>query len=295
MGSRITKLSWTVTQRELLANRIECRDCDHHFHDTYTLGLVRAGVVRLILGRQQFLAQEGEVFLIHPYEVHAGGDPNHPIQCDILYPSIDLIAQLTHVAPLDNAFPCFDAPIIGRDSTTARLFCAVDAATRSRSNSEADAAIRDALGLMLTPRLAGMRRLTVNGPECPAVLRAFDTMLSRFDSINGSFELSSLLGVSPYHLIRQFHAAVGLPPSAFLRQLRVSRARAQIAAGETLADVAASVGFVDQSHLTRAFKSVFGFPPGVLSRNVRINKARSMPISRTGRATGLLTTRRVPQ
>lgn len=269
VGSRITKLSWTVTQRELLANRIECRDCDHHFHDTYTLGLVRAGVVRLVLGQQRFLANEGDVFLIHPYEVHAGGDPNHSIQCDILYPSIDLIAQLTHVTLLDTAFPCFNTPIIGRDAATARLFCAVDAATRSRSSPETDAAIRDALGVMLTPRLAGMRRLKVNGPECPAVLRAFDTMLSRFDSINGSFELCSLLGVSPYHLIRQFHRAVGLPPSAFLRQLRVARARAQIAAGGNLADVAVSVGFVDQSHLTRAFKSVFGFPPGVLARTVR--------------------------
>jgi AraC-like DNA-binding protein len=68
--------------------------------------------------------------------------------------------------------------------------------------------------------------------------------------------------LSPFHLLRVFRAAVGLPPHAYQIQLRVARAKELLRAGMPIAAVAVEVGFVDQSHLTRHFKRLVGVPPG---------------------------------
>ena len=51
-------------------------------------------------------------------------------------------------------------------------------------------------------------------------------------------------------------------PHAFLEQPRVRRAQSLLRTGLLPADVAAEVGFADQSHLTRHFKRIVGVTPG---------------------------------
>lgn len=79
-------------------------------------------------------------------------------------------------------------------------------------------------------------------------------------------ELAVVVGLSRYHLVRVFREAVGLPPHAYLTQMRLRKARKLLAAGESIGAVAQSVGFVDQSHLTRRFKGAFGITPGQFAR-----------------------------
>jgi AraC family transcriptional regulator len=57
---------------------------------------------------------------------------------------------------------------------------------------------------------------------------------------------------------------MGVAPYQYLIQMRVNSARALIAAGGgeySLAQIATSVGFADQSHLNRHFKRVLGMTP----------------------------------
>jgi AraC-like DNA-binding protein len=75
-------------------------------------------------------------------------------------------------------------------------------------------------------------------------------------------DLAHIAGLSPFHLTRVFHEATGLPPHTYLTQLRVSRAKQRLQAGDPIADVAAATGFSDQSHLTRRFKRIVGVTPG---------------------------------
>jgi len=63
-----------------------------------------------------------------------------------------------------------------------------------------------------------------------------------------------------------FRGETGLPPHAYLNQLRVRLARRLLDRGVTPAEVAAAVGFADQAHLTRHFKRVVGVPPGSYQR-----------------------------
>jgi AraC family transcriptional regulator len=81
-------------------------------------------------------------------------------------------------------------------------------------------------------------------------------------------DIAACVHISPFHLARTFKRAMGVSPYQYLLQVRVNSARALIMAGgggHSLADIATSVGFADQSHLTRHFKRVLGVTPSKLA------------------------------
>jgi AraC-like DNA-binding protein len=280
VGSRILSFRWTLLDEGLLAARIACHDCDPHFHDTYTIGLVRAGTVHLAVGADRFVATAGDVFVIHPYEVHSGGDKAEPIECDILYPSIRVMTEITSVDCGFGMFPNFGSPVIARCAQSEALFNVIGAAIESSETPQSEE-ICGALRGLFDGRIKGGRRLKIAGQPSASVYRAFDAMLDHLELLRGAADLSGHLGISRFHFIRTFHKAVGMPPAAFLRQLRVARAKSLITSGLPLADAAIDSGFVDQAHMTREFKSVFGFPPGKLARSIRHHRALARLASET--------------
>ena len=76
-------------------------------------------------------------------------------------------------------------------------------------------------------------------------------------------ELATAVGVHPAHLARTFRREYGLTVGAYARALRLEWALTQLAFSEpTLAEIAVSAGFADQSHFTRAFRAYTGVTPG---------------------------------
>ena len=88
-------------------------------------------------------------------------------------------------------------------------------------------------------------------------------------------ELAAHCGVSPFRLIRSFHRELGMPPHAWLTQLRANRARALLQNGEPPTSVAYQCGFSDQSHLTRIFRGIFGMTPGAYVQGRSATNRRS--------------------
>jgi AraC-like DNA-binding protein len=70
-------------------------------------------------------------------------------------------------------------------------------------------------------------------------------------------------GCSPKHFIALFRGVVGLTPKHYYRQQRFTAALRAIASGadSSLAELAASLGYADQSHLTREFRDFAGITP----------------------------------
>jgi AraC-like DNA-binding protein len=67
--------------------------------------------------------------------------------------------------------------------------------------------------------------------------------------------------VSSFHLIKLFRSATGVPPYAYVKQLRMRRARALLRAGTKPSAVAYQCGFSDQSHFTRDFVRLMRLTP----------------------------------
>ena len=96
-----------------------------------------------------------------------------------------------------------------------------------------------------------------------AVVKRIQDYLKTYSFENLSLEqLASMANLKPLRLLRVFRQAVGLPPHAYLVQMRVTRAKKLLVAGMPIAEVAAETGFTDQSHLTKHFKRTVGVTPG---------------------------------
>jgi AraC family transcriptional regulator len=75
-------------------------------------------------------------------------------------------------------------------------------------------------------------------------------------------ELASACGLSASHFSSAFRQYSGTPPHKWLMNKRIERAKALLMDRSlSLADIALSCGFVDQSHLTRVFVQFEGCPP----------------------------------
>jgi AraC family transcriptional regulator len=84
-------------------------------------------------------------------------------------------------------------------------------------------------------------------------------------------QLAAAARLSPYHFARQFRAATGLPPHQYVILRRVERAKQLLQAGDLcLAEVAAHVGFSDQSQFCHHFKRLVGVSPGQFRMSARI-------------------------
>jgi AraC-like DNA-binding protein len=89
-----------------------------------------------------------------------------------------------------------------------------------------------------------------------------DFMRARLGEDISLENLADIARCSSYHVIRLFKNQVGMPPHAYLIQLRLERARELIDSGQSIVDAAFLAGFSDQSHLTRRFKERYGLTPG---------------------------------
>jgi AraC-like DNA-binding protein len=79
--------------------------------------------------------------------------------------------------------------------------------------------------------------------------------------------LASVACVSRFHFARMFRLSTGYSPMAYVVRRRVERARLQLVQGyQRLSDLAAELGFCDQSHFTRIFRRMTGFTPGQYAR-----------------------------
>lgn len=79
-------------------------------------------------------------------------------------------------------------------------------------------------------------------------------------------ELAAEAGVDKFRLCRAFRDEVGLPPHAWLNELRVMRAKELLAGGTPTREVAPLVGFYDQSRLNQHFRRIVGTTPAKWAR-----------------------------
>lgn len=75
-------------------------------------------------------------------------------------------------------------------------------------------------------------------------------------------ELAEQIYISKYYLIRQFKETIGLTPHSFQLQNRIRKSQHMLSEGWKIADVAAELGFYDQSHYIKCFKNIVGLTPG---------------------------------
>ncbi len=99
------------------------------------------------------------------------------------------------------------------------------------------------------------------------IARAIEYLHENMETDVRLADLSRAVNVCASYLTRLFKKATGSTPHHYLIRMRVERAKQLLlSTNETIAEVAARVGFSDQSHLNRHFKRIFGVTPKSLVR-----------------------------
>jgi AraC family transcriptional regulator len=118
-------------------------------------------------------------------------------------------------------------------------------------------------GLTFEILAASARRERTVDRRAPRWLRdARDLLVGPSDGLSVRV-LAAQAGVHPVHFAATFRRFVGCSLGEYQRRRRFEHARQMLAdRSMTLAQIAADVGFADQSHLTRTFKRLSGMTPG---------------------------------
>lgn len=125
-----------------------------------------------------------------------------------------------------------------------------------------------AIALELVVTLARSRR---SGRVPAAMARAEEYIRAHFLDAISLDDISTAACLHPATVARYFRRRHGMTVGEFIRYLRVEHAAEAIVRGRlSLADVAASSGFSDQSHLTRVFRRFKGTTPLAYRRSKRI-------------------------
>jgi len=261
-GVRLDRVELSIGGLDLVQFRDYAHSFPRHSHDFFTVGVFARGNGRLSYRGRTWVADEGSILAVSPDQVHTA-EPRRDrgwTYC-AMYPTAKLMSHA--VGPDAEAGPAFfpapifhDARLAGELYAVQQLLRApvIDLATEER--------LLDVLRLLVTRHAeaqAGESRLSA---PSRAVSVARDYLHAHYAKSVKLVELATVCETSPFHLVRSFRDAVGMPPHAYLTQVRSNHARDMLLRGVSVSSAAYRCGFADQSHLTRTFKRIFGVTPG---------------------------------
>ena len=241
-----------------------------HSHDYYVISLIARG-------RQSFTHQgtkhrtpPGGLILINPGAVHTGeAADERGFELRALYPSISLMETAVFELTGRRALPYFKEVLLDHRWATNSVSSLHKAILRGASTLESESRL---LWMMaqLIKQYADIGSTEANlGKEKKAIQQVRNYIEEHFSESVTLNMLAQHVALSPYYLLRAFRSEVGMPPYAYLENVRIRHTQQLIKAGKPLAEVAADVGFSSQSHMTRQFKKIIGVTPGQYARQVR--------------------------
>jgi AraC-like DNA-binding protein len=261
-GAHLTRVALSIGTLDLLRFSRYDHDFPRHSHEEFTVGVFDTGNGSLGYRRASWRAYDGTVLAVPPDEAHTA----EPLRGSgwtyrAMYPSTELMsAALGHAdgdPPVFFSQPIYDDPPLAR--TLAHLHAMLESGTQTL---DAEAVLVTALHALVARHGVAPPAARPDTPVARIVTTTREYLHTNYSRPIKLATLAALCDTSPFHLVRCFTDVVGMPPHAYLTQLRANRARALLLRGERLSGVAYSCGFCDQSHLTRTFKRLFGVTPG---------------------------------
>ncbi|RAQ93991.1 AraC family transcriptional regulator [Thermogemmatispora tikiterensis] len=235
-----------------------------HRHASFALSVIDQGAGALWYRGATHLAPAGSQVWLNPDEIHTGqvaGTQGWVYRA--IYPGTELVAELAATIAGRSWRAYFSPTPILFDQTLADLLRRLQTAlAENRPLLERESWLLHTYAYLLTRHAERPLTIPPLRTEPRAIRVAREYLEAHFPQNISLTHLAGVTGLSPFHLARTFHQVMGLPPHAYLNQLRLEHAKRLLLAGHPIATVAYTVGFADQSHLTRQFKRVYGVTPG---------------------------------
>ena len=256
---------------ELLHARHKSQSFPKHTHERYAIGVIERGALGFFYRGENVVATAGDISLCIPDEPHTGHSASDEgWMYRMFYFNTEYLKSImSEITAKASKLPFFRAGVLRDDSLAKQLHSLHHYMELETSALAQETLLFDVLATLIKRHAdEGVSRFKV-GQEARAMSQV-KAYLGAFYAEDITLDaLAKVTGLSRYHLVRSFRQNVGVPPHAYLRQIRVERAKALLAKGNTIAEVAAMTGFSDQSHLNRWFKRLWGFTPGQYRNSVQ--------------------------
>ena len=232
-----------------------------HFHLSPAIGIVVHGTMSSYARGAMHTLPTGTVLLVNPGEVHAPR-PALPEGWELraFYFSNDLYAELSSSLGLEDVR--FSELFVNDELLTQSLLSLHRSLEQSGSRLDLQSKLLFIFGELAQRYAQVPLNNRAKKLEHGKVMRAKKFLVENYRRVITLDELAKAVDLSPYYLLRTFRSTIGITPHDFLTQIRVERAKKLIRLGNTISDVAADTGFVDQAHLTRRFREITGVTPG---------------------------------
>lgn len=129
--------------------------------------------------------------------------------------------------------------------------------------------VNDTTYSMISVCISADKRPDESEDEMTCLKRLKQFILDVPENIFRIEDMAQRVGISPYHMIRQFKAACGLTPHQFQIQCRVRKAQKLLEAGKSVTEAAYATGFCDQSHFDRCFRKIVRLTPSEYKQSVK--------------------------
>lgn len=222
-----------------------------HCHSELSVGIIESGKTRLSMSDGDITLIEGDTILIEPNIVHA---------CN----PVGDTSRSYHMLYIDDGWCCevlskLYGYEVSKYNCDQKLISALESdvnlsdliLTLLNQESQSVASEVESCLVNLICRYCTPQRY--HGNESVLVGKLKSRLLQDIASAPSLDAISKELGRSKETLIRLFKKHLGITPKSFLNNYRVEKAKILLRRGMSIVDVAAEVGFADQSQLHRAF------------------------------------------
>lgn len=236
-----------------------------HYHLDYHIGLVVEGVQKQRFQGQSVLLGPGCISVMPPGEVHDGRG----------YEQRDYCMRTFRIAP--SLLTAYVDELEGRESDPFFAGAMIENVSMAERLIQLYNNIQNPYGLnalpveeawinLFEPLLMQLKVVTpeaVSGGLSVQQIRQVQAYCHAHLAGKISLQqLARLCDLSRYQFLRRFERSTGLTPHNWLTQLRLEQACLQLRNSDAnLAQIAASVGFYDQSHFIRSFRQWYGTTP----------------------------------
>ncbi len=268
MGSGEERVRWTTVEGH---PGIELLWAEHSsqlwrwFHETYTVCTLLSAPSDWTYRNKPLHTRDGELMMMEPGEVHI---TRKLLAGDSTFRVALFSSEVVHRAAAELGRP---APHVAGHCANPSVFDAFTqlhlAVERSETPLEQDARVAVCLERFIT-RCCERPVESRVGRERAAVRKAKAFLREHYTETTRLHELAREAGLSRFHFLRSFSSEVGIPPHAYVLQLRIARARELLRTGMPAVEVAVSLGFADQSHFARHFRRICGVSPGSYQRQM---------------------------
>lgn len=237
---------------------------DKHIHDDFGIGVIQKGALGFNYRGKLNVAYEGTINVVNPGEVHNGYEINRKRwSYRSFYFKPKFLKSLLEGATNKAYIPFFfdgviDDPHFAKELITLHI----DSETKNCSPFE----LESRLVVLMTEFIQRFsdRRIIDNKSlfETKRMNLVIDYINQYYNTELDLNSLAKLVHLTPYHFIRIFSKHTGLTPHAYVKQIRVLKAKKFLESGMTISETALLTGFTDQPHFSNQFKKSTGYTPG---------------------------------